>query len=292
MTAGAPVSSRSSIPEVEFGHSFPPARTIRSCRTDEPERIHRRSTRRKQLGTAAGQRQRRTNDGSPVNAKRRATDNAFACRGSLRLRRRSLGGCGRPASCPAVGSAAKSGDIQTADSEPSVAQLGLSHWASRPLPLSDTALFGDTVSSQVLRAAYPTIQVSGADHGPKFACRRSSRCRSRAIDRRLEPPQPSKVSPGEPLATIASFPPLGPATTAGPVLNFAPAAIANPIAGPMPRSDELDAVVRQADAQTAHGFELARRGAIFSARAEFIAALTRLPPCSTRDTPAMATNEC
>ena len=52
-----------------------------------------------------------------------------------------------------------------------------------------------------------------------------------------------------------------------------PPAVANPIAGPMPRSDELDAVVRQANAQTAHGFELARRGAIYSARAEFIAAL-------------------
>ena len=39
------------------------------------------------------------------------------------------------------------------------------------------------------------------------------------------------------------------------------------------RNPELDAVARQADAQTAHGFELAQRGAIYSARAEFIAAL-------------------
>ena len=39
------------------------------------------------------------------------------------------------------------------------------------------------------------------------------------------------------------------------------------------RSPAIDAVARQADAQTAHGFELAQRGAIYSARAEFVAAL-------------------
>ncbi len=56
-----------------------------------------------------------------------------------------------------------------------------------------------------------------------------------------------------------------------------PAAIASllppqPVAPPL-RIDELNAVSRQANSQTAHGFQLGSRGAVYSARADFVAAL-------------------
>ena len=43
-----------------------------------------------------------------------------------------------------------------------------------------------------------------------------------------------------------------------------------------PRSEQLEAIARQADRHVRHGFDLAGKGAYFAARAEFVAALRLL----------------
>lgn len=64
--------------------------------------------------------------------------------------------------------------------------------------------------------------------------------------------------------------PTAPGPTApGPIVE------AKPSAPPM-RTDEIEAVARQANTQTARGFQLGRRGATYSARSELVAALSTI----------------
>lgn len=102
-------------------------------------------------------------------------------------------------------------------------------------------------------------------------------------------PPTASLSPAAALPAIAPLPPITPPKVASQAANplappqplppvAGPAAIvcsrpALPAATPPMRIDELVAVVRQSDTQTAHGFQLGSRGAIYSARAEFVAAL-------------------
>jgi tetratricopeptide (TPR) repeat protein len=150
------------------------------------------------------------------------------------------------------------------------------------LLLTDAPSIDDVVHSDVVPAAYPPMQAG--DDAPRVRLAQAQPMPLPGDGPDLEPPRQSAVSPTDnqtgiaPLPPIASpiaspiAPPIAP-PIASPIASPIATSIAPPNFGPLPRSAELDAVARQADAHTARGFELAQRGAIYSARAEFIAAL-------------------
>jgi tetratricopeptide (TPR) repeat protein len=85
---------------------------------------------------------------------------------------------------------------------------------------------------------------------------------------RAAPPQAfDETAPGTdyPTTDTPYAAPLGPSAEPVHLKSPAPAA---PV-----RSEQLEAIAREADAQTRHGFELAGRGAYYAARSEFITAL-------------------
>ena len=93
---------------------------------------------------------------------------------------------------------------------------------------------------------------------------------------RIAPPQiaapsnsiPSNAAPRNVLPRIAA-PPIASPRHAPPAAAAAPALLP-PLA---PRSSEIEAVARQAERQVRRGYDLAARGAIYSARSQFIQAL-------------------
>jgi len=141
--------------------------------------------------------------------------------------------------------------------------------------MDDAASMGDADRSQVVCAAYPPTQTQSpnADDAPRVRLAQSRPLPLPADGPDLESPQNSSGPPTDDQTAIVPLPPTSPPTMASAPIGTAPIGTAPVNVGPLPRSPELDAVARQADAQTAHGFELAQRGAIYSARAEFIAAL-------------------
>jgi len=168
----------------------------------------------------------------------------------------TLGGCGRTSSDHAVHAAAAT------EAEPPATPSRSLPAAPRVLSLNDAASIGDLAHSEVVPAAYPPTQAG--DDSPRARLAQAQPMPLPADGPDLEPPRQSAGSPTDNRTTIAPLPPI-----ASPIAT----SIAPPNFGPLPRSAELDAVTRQADAHTALGFELAQRGAIYSARAEFVAAL-------------------
>jgi tetratricopeptide (TPR) repeat protein len=124
--------------------------------------------------------------------------------------------------------------------------------------VNDAMSIGGAVHSSVVWAAYPPAQGADGDDAPRVRLAQARPLPLPAEGPELEASQRSIGQTTTDQAAIVPLPPMA----AAPVNN-----------GPLPRSPALDAVARQADAQTAHGFELAQRGAIYSARAEFVAAL-------------------
>ncbi len=180
------------------------------------------------------------------------------------MRLGALGGCGRT-HAPADSAAAKSNPASMqsmasdlADADRLAPHVRLVQTAPRPLPVNDATSIGGISRSAVVWAAYPPAQGADGDDAPRVRLAQARPMPLPAEGPEFDAPQRSVGQATTDQAAIAPLPPLAAAP-----MN----------AGPLPRNPALDAVARQADAQTAHGFELAQRGAIHSARAEFVAAL-------------------
>lgn len=209
----------------------------------------------------------------------------------------ALGGCGRSASRLAkagpvpdhsAATSSMSSNLAATDSPGPSARLPQN--APHALPLTSATTIANVVRSEVVPVAYPPAQSSDGGDAPRVRLAQVQPLPLAADGPALEPPQQSNgpandnhgdLSPFPPIAppiappsvAPAAQPPGGPTGVVPISSRFTQAAAAPASPAPPVHSAELDAVIRQANAQTAHGFELAQRGAIYSSRAEFIAAL-------------------
>ncbi|HEX4000972.1 MAG TPA: hypothetical protein VHX65_20675 [Pirellulales bacterium] len=151
--------------------------------------------------------------------------------------------------------------------------------APRALAVNGATPAGEAIHS-VAWDNYPTVGGIGSDDGPHVRLAQAQPMPLPIDGPVLEPPQEPSTpqSAGAPNSSaIVPLPPMAPAPPAEPVasplVRFARPAVAWQNPTPPFRGDEFSAVERQANAQTALGFQLGQRGAIYSARAQFVAAL-------------------
>jgi len=139
--------------------------------------------------------------------------------------------------------------------------------ASRPTAASEMPVDGPILSAPGAATAADESEREVPPRSVSSAPPRTIRSRP-ASSRTVSRPGVPALNGGQaaPLATA----PFGPQRTSDATQQAKPPALLPPLA---PRSREIEAVARQAERQVRRGYDLAARGAIYSARSQFIQAL-------------------